>query len=127
MTDTSYMHDSGEYKSVSFTVKKNSGPSSSVTKESYAPVLEHFNRYAIVQPPYYEHDSSGRLHMHGILSVKKGFYKRRLQVPGFYVYTTDCVHIEQWLEYCKKCDPDYLLVKKLKMERHELDNTEYMF
>jgi len=122
-----YMHEPSEYRTICFTAKINLGNPDSVNETDYAPLLEHWEQYAIVKQPYYEKDKTGRCHMHGILTVKKGFYKRRLQLKGFYVYTTDCVHLEQWMNYCKKVDPDNMLIIKLRQERKNIENTNYMF
>lgn len=121
------MHEPSEFKAICFTAKKNSGNAEDVTEDSYGPLILHWEKHCHVHPPYYEKDSKGRLHMHGILMVKKGFYKKRLQCTGFYVFTTDCQHLEQWLNYCAKADPMYILVKQLRQERREIDNTQYMF
>jgi len=69
-----------------------------------------------VQEPYFEDDTDGKLHMHGVFYARKNYYKKKLQVQGYYVYITDIWNLERWLEYCSKVH-----------KRLTIDNTEYMF
>lgn len=92
-------------------------------------ILNRWARLAGVtlREPYFEKDSSGCLHMHGIIYVRKGFYKKRLQTPGYYIHVKDCYDIDQWLEYCQKTaplDPDAAM---LLHAREALDNRYNWF
>lgn len=96
-----FIYDKGEFIPLAFTVKK---LGSKNEMEDYIPVFEKWSHLTGVgmYPVYYEEDSKGILHAHGIILVQKNFYKKRLQTEGYYIYTTDCYHIENWHSYIQK-------------------------
>jgi hypothetical protein len=49
-----------------------------------------------------ELDSSGRLHYHGILYLKKGFFRKRICVPGMHIKLVECNNKEAWMNYIHK-------------------------
>lgn len=111
-----FLYDPSEFQALAFTVKKLGNDEVSI--EDYRiNVLSKWARLAVqIEEPYFEDDSKGKLHMHGVVVTRKNYYRRKLSVPGYYVYVTDCWNIERWLEYCSKVN------KSIKV-----DNTLYLF
>jgi len=107
------MYDSGEYQALAFTVMKH-GKDCSI-EDYQSNVLNKWSRLAVqLEEPYFEQVSvDSKLHMHGVLYVRKGYYKKKLQIPGYYVYVTDIYRLDTWLEYCKKSQPKDSQVKYL--------------
>lgn len=114
-----FVYDSGEYLALALTMKK-LGPRH-VQLSDYTEVLakwkDKFNNNIMIDDFYTENDSNGKLHLHGVIYVKKNFYKKRLQTDGYYIYTTDIYMKQQWLDYCYKS-------QQLNVN---LDNKQYMF
>lgn len=110
--DGEFVYDSGEYMALAFTIKK-LGPRR-VDLCEYTEVIaswkNKFSNSVMIEDFISEFDSSNKLHVHGIIYVRKNFFKRRLQVKGFHVYTTDMYSKDQWLLYM-----------------HKVDNNQYMF
>lgn len=110
-----FLYDPSEFAAYAFTVKKLGNDVSIL--DYHNNVLNKWSRLAVdVKEPYFEDDESGKLHMHGVLYARKNYFRKKLSVPGYYVYITDCWNIDRWLEYCAK-------VKHTQ----EIDNTLYMF
>lgn len=116
MSNEKFMYDPSEFQAYAFTVKKLGNDEISI--EDYrSNVLNKWARLAVqVQEPYFEEDSKGKLHMHGVFYARKNYYRRKLTVQGYYVYITDIWNLDKWLEYCSK-------IKKVVT----IDNTQYMF
>jgi len=51
-----------------------------------------------------EADPKGILHYHGVIRIKKNFYRKSLCVRGFHVYLTPCFNVYGWFDYCFKND-----------------------
>lgn len=116
MSSLEFMYDPSEFHALAFTVKKLSNDRVSIS-DYQANVLHKWSRLGVhVQEPYFEDDSEGKLHMHGVLYARKNYFKKKLMVQGYYVYLTDIWNLDRWLEYCAK-------VKHTQ----EIDNTLYMF
>lgn len=49
-----------------------------------------------------EHDSKSRLHYHGVILIKKGFFRKRLMMPGLHVKLVEIYDREGWDLYCNK-------------------------
>lgn len=124
-----FVYDQGEYIPLAYTVKKIIQSPNEVDWSEYVQVIsswEKFGNHVRVYNPYYEYDSQNILHIHGIMLVKKNFYKKRLQIKGFHVYTTDIYDLEKWKEYITK-DQDNQLGFLFKERLKKYDNTQYMF
>lgn len=97
-------YNSSEFISLAFTAKKLSNPLS-VTKEDYLnDVISVWQKIPDIhlQEPFYELDSKGQLHIHGIITVKKHFYKKRLRINDYHIYIKDIYDIDQWISYISK-------------------------
>jgi len=117
MENGQFVYDSGEYLCLAFTIKK-LGPRE-VELSDYTEQLhlwqERFKNSVMIEDFIREHDDHGKLHIHGIIYVKKNFYKKRLQIDGYYVHTTDMYSKEQWFQYMLKSQPGLIR------------NDQYMF
>lgn len=59
-----------------------------------------------IQEYYPEKDSKGRLHLHGIISIPKGFYRKKLMMSGLHLKLEEIYDIDGWRRYCKKSQPN---------------------
>lgn len=124
-----FEHTPADLCCLSFTVKRLGSAVEANVEDYQQNILNRWARLAGVtlREPYFEQDSAGRLHMHGIIYVRKGFYKKRLQTLGYYIHVRDCYDLEHWLEYCQKTaplDPD---AEALLHAREALDNRKNWF
>lgn len=112
-----FEYDPSEFQAYAFTVKK-LGPACFCSIDDYrSNVLLKWSRLGVmVEEPYFEEDKDGKLHMHGIVSARKNYYRKKLSVFGYHVYITDIWDVDKWIEYCSK-------VKKTIT----INNTEYLF
>lgn len=84
-----------------FTVKM-TGAGANPTKEDYESVLARFNVYGFVKCHAFEDDSTGRLHIHGIVLLRPGFWRKNLCFDGYHT-KLELVYNEQgWLRYISK-------------------------
>lgn len=123
-----FAHIPSDRQCLAFTVKR-LGKVEDATVEDYQHrVLNTWARLAgvTVREPYFEKDDVGKLHMHGILDVRRNYYKKKLQVPGYYIYTTDCYDLEHWIEYCTKVGPLDQTAMQLLNLRNAINNHIYM-
>lgn len=51
----------------------------------------------------YEKDSKGKVHMHGVIILPFGFYRKRLKVQGLHVCIRPLTDPIGWNKYCNKC------------------------
>ncbi len=49
-----------------------------------------------------ELDTKGVLHYHGVIRIKKNFYRNSLRVKGFHIYLKPIFNIVGWVNYCYK-------------------------
>lgn len=81
-----------------FTVKDNR---QDVT--DYDSFFDRCNKFKCdVQEYYGELDSKGRLHFHGIISIPKGFYRKKLCMPGLHLDLEEIYDLKGWVKYIKK-------------------------
>lgn len=85
-----------------FTVKYNRGQAKHVSKLQYAPFIAQLQMWGKVDEEQYEHDSSGRLHVHGIVRLPKNFLRQRFMTYGFHYKMEPIYDRHGWLMYCKK-------------------------
>lgn len=115
--DSGFWYDSGEYLCLTLNMKKTGGRDVLLT--DYTEVLanwkDRFGNNVLIEDFITEKDSLGKLHLHGIIYVKKNFYKKRLYTPGFHITSSDMYCKEQWIQYM------------LKQQPQSIDNKQYMF
>lgn len=85
-----------------FTVKKLGGNTAKL--EDYVPVVCHLRDFGFLKHIEYEYDSHGKLHIHGIIMLRRGFYRKKLCVQGF--------HMKLELIYDEKGWEDYIIKHK---------------
>jgi len=107
----SFEYDPSEFLSLAVTIKK---LTNDPVMLDYVNIINEWQdkRFIISSDFIFEKDSKGKLHLHGIIVVRKNFYKRKLQTIGYHVYTTDIYDIEVWKNYINKCS--------------RIDNDKYM-
>ena len=79
-----------------FTVKK---LGHDVTTSDYAAVIELYRKFGFVDSHYYERDSVGKFHVHGIVQLRKGFLRKRLCLPGFHTKLVELYDRRGWELY----------------------------
>ena len=77
------------------------------TKDNYEAIFIAWYMVHRVHVPFrvYEHDSRGKLHMHGILECPKNFYMKHLIAKGFNLHLRELKtkrDREAWESYCLK-------------------------
>lgn len=88
-------------KSYAFTVKK-LGPRELNDLPEYWKWLAKVEQECIVSRKYYETDSDGNLHMHGIILVRKNFYLKKLCMKGYHVKFEELYDYDGWVKYITK-------------------------
>lgn len=84
-----------------YTVKILKG--NTATKQDYAPFFNKLEKLGIpVEYKIAEKDSKGKLHFHGILYLKKGFFRKRICVKGIHVKLEELYDRKGWLKYIHK-------------------------
>lgn len=84
---------------------KTLGPST-VTSNDYVPFFRRLEALGVeVEYKIDELDSKGKLHYHGIIYLKKGFYRKRVSLKGFHVKLEELYNKAGWLKYIHKDVP----------------------
>jgi len=99
----------------SYTIKKVSGGSYSVLPEDYESWFQRLTKYNIeVEYKVPEKDKTGRLHYHGILYTKKGFWMKKLtsRMRGYTIYFKEVFHRKGWEKYIHKDCDEYINMPK---------------
>lgn len=50
----------------------------------------------------FEPDSKGVCHSHGIVSIPKGFYRKRMKIEGVHVFVREITDRKGWIAYMNK-------------------------
>lgn len=102
------MNDTGSFEIVklpyepyAFSVKRIINPIT-VTHESYIPIIELFQKHGTIKAIEYENDSRGTPHIHGILILPKGFFRKKLCPKGFHIKLEYMYDEVRWLRYIRK-------------------------
>lgn len=72
------------------------------TPDVYIPVISHLNDCGLVKHVVEERDSKGKLHIHGIVLLRKGFHRKRLIQKGFNCHLSEIQNDTAWINYCNK-------------------------
>lgn len=74
-----------------------------VTEADYQPFFDRIDNLNItVEYKMPEKDSKGKLHYHGILYLKKGFFRKRICLKGFHIKLDELYDRKGWLKYIHK-------------------------
>lgn len=100
--------------STAFTLKKNVKllDFKKVTEKDYEEVFEQWNEYGVLITKFYEFDSKGLLHVHGVIDLPKKALYKRLKPPGFHTLFKPITDLSGWEDYIRK---DQVLYNKIKM------------
>lgn len=93
--------EKSKFVSWSFTYKK-SGKADNVKSSDYLHILTVLKRHGNVTRNYYEKDSKGKWHVHGVVELPKGFYRARVCLPGYHVHFKEIWNEEGWEDYMRK-------------------------
>lgn len=114
-------YESSEFKCLAFTLKKLRKPREA-TEFDYGEVISKWiEKGVIIEASKFELPESKRLHVHGILVLKKNFNKDRLKTYDFSLKLRDIYNWDGWSNYIKKDEED----SGTKIE--EIKNDVYMF
>lgn len=110
-----YRTEKATQQAWAFTIKKLGGSAREVSfVRDYVQVVEQLKRMGYVKMLTEESDSDGRLHIHGIILLRKGFMRKRLCFPTYHTYLVEIYDEKYWIDYIHK-------------EICEVDNRQYMF
>jgi len=90
------------YASWAFTIKKLGGKPGDIKLVDYTEILDIFGKKGIVKHCVDEKDPSGRLHLHGIVQLKKGFFRKSLCLQSYHVHLVEIYNEAPWLKYMNK-------------------------
>lgn len=69
----------------------------------YEPFFSKLRKYKIhVEFKVGEKDSKGKLHYHGIILIKKGFWRKLLVSPGYHLKLVEVFDKKGWIKYIHK-------------------------
>lgn len=93
-----HRHDQESY---AFTIKRVKSPTT-VTEQSYAEIIDLWRKMGYIKYLESEKDSKGVLHLHGVILLRRGFYRKKLCLEGFHV-KLDLIYDETgWIRYIQK-------------------------
>lgn len=88
-----------------FTYKILGGHDDEIVEGDYAPVRKELYNSGYVKHIRFEKDPKGRLHCHGIILLRKGFFRKKLKVHGFHCHLREVYDERDWIAYCDKGHP----------------------
>lgn len=69
----------------------------------YTPFFNKLTKFGIkVEYKIFERDSKGKSHVHGILYLQKGFYRKRICSKGMHIKLKELTNREGWIKYIHK-------------------------
>lgn len=92
------------YVTYAVTIRRND--KQDATETDYIPMLDHLIKSGVViHELVYENDSGktyAGMHVHGVLYIKKHFYRKRLMKDGFHIKMEEIYSWEGWQKYINK-------------------------
>jgi len=85
-----------------FTVKKLGSHISEITEKSYEPFFKKLYKFGKEVFKMAELDPHGRLHYHGIIWLKRNFFRKKLRTKGFHWCLRSVWDMSSWIVYCYK-------------------------
>lgn len=74
-----------------------------INKNHYDSFFQKLDKLGVkVEYKIGEKDSLGKLHYHGIIYVKKGFFRKRIMMKGYHVKLEEIYNKEGWVKYIHK-------------------------
>lgn len=92
--------EKAKYCGWAFTIKKLGN--ASVQPSDYAEIVGRLSSFGYVDCHYYEKDSLGKFHVHGIINLRKGFFRKHLKFMGFHLKLVELYDRQGWERYIKK-------------------------
>lgn len=86
-----------------FTVKKLGN--GEVKPSEYVQIITNYERFGLIDCHFYEKDSLGKLHVHGIILLRPNFHRKKLVSYGFHTYLEQVYNRAGWLKYITKHEP----------------------
>lgn len=69
----------------------------------YKPFFDKLERFKVpIEYRVPERDSKGKLHYHGIIYLRKGFYRKKISCQGFHIRLREITDRAGWLRYIHK-------------------------
>lgn len=99
-----------DYETFAFTFKKNVADSdiANLLPSSYDNLFNLFKTHGcIFSKVVFEDDNKKRCHAHGIVSIPKNLYRRKLKLTSFHICLKHLTDTEQWLDYIEKQQQEY--------------------
>lgn len=92
------------YTAFAVTIRRNE--KRDANENDYVPMLEHIMKNGVkIHSLVYEQDSGktyNGLHIHGIIYIKKGFYRKRLAKDGYHIKLEEIYSWDGWQKYLNK-------------------------
>lgn len=86
-----------------YTIKDNRKVSNNERKATYEDWFKRCQVWRIpIEYKCEEKDKQGRLHIHGIIYLKKGFYRKKLCMPNLHLKLVELYNKEGWEQYIHK-------------------------
>lgn len=100
--DPEYDCQNSEFKAMAFTLKKLRDPKNA-TLENYSDVLQKWMDMGLkIEAAEFERDSKGILHIHGIVVMRKNFYRMRMKTTDYSLKLRDVYDKSGWIAYINK-------------------------
>lgn len=96
-----------------FTIKKLGDDK--VTIHDYIDIISRLNVYGYVKDVEQERDSTGKLHIHGIILLRPGFWRKHLCFQGYHTKLENMYDEKGWKRY----------ITKDKKELKDINSKEY--
>lgn len=88
------------------------------TSKDYADVLAKYRDFGFIKTVEAEYDSLGRMHLHGIIMLRRGFHRKRLCTTGFHLKLESIYDEHGWVDY---------ITKSVGPKNKPHPNNNYMF
>lgn len=99
----SYEIQRSEIIAFAYTIKDNRKVSNEERNKSYEQWFKRLEVWRIpIEYKCEEKDKQGKLHIHGIIYLKKGFYRKKLMMPNLHLKLVELHNREGWIKYIHK-------------------------
>ena len=106
------------YNRFAFTVKILGLKPSKCDEKDYEVFFDSlYKKCMIVNFKIAEFDSKGLLHYHGVITLKKNYYRKKLIVKGYHLHVTKLRSLFIWTKYCYK----NIMIDTLTLAKNPID------